>query len=100
MTGKVEIQISCVPAFLRGSILEPETKLTAEKPVTNDRASNKHECLMRGWIFFFARFQLSKLVEPGQCSFDEPARFAQAAAVSCATLGQQGLYPLFLTSLR
>jgi hypothetical protein len=55
---------------------------------------------MRGWIFLFARFQLSKLVEPGERSFDEPARFAQAAAVSGATFGQEGLYPLFLTSLR
>jgi hypothetical protein len=55
---------------------------------------------MGGWIFFLARFQFSELVEPGQASFDKPARFAQAAAVSCATLGQEGLYPLFLTSLR
>jgi hypothetical protein len=55
---------------------------------------------MRGWIFLFACFQLSKLVEPRQRSFDEPARLAQAAAVSGATLGQEGLYPLFLTSLR
>lgn len=81
-------------------VLEPETKLTAEKPVANDRASNKHEGLMRGRIFFFACFQFSKLMEPGQRSFDEPARFAQAAAVSGATFGQDGLYPLFLTSLR
>jgi len=55
---------------------------------------------MGGWVFLFARFQFAKLVGPGQGSFDKPARFAQAAAVSSATLGQQGLYPLFLTVLR
>ena len=55
---------------------------------------------MGGWIFLLARFQLAKLVEPGQRAFDKPARFAQAAAVSGATLGQQGLYPLFLIALQ
>ena len=62
--------------------------------------SNEHEGLMGGRIFFLARFQFAELVEPGQGSFDKPARCAQAAAVSRATLGQQGRYPLFLTSLR
>jgi hypothetical protein len=33
-------------------------------------------------------------------SFDKPARFAQAAAMSGATLRQEGLYPLFLIALR
>jgi hypothetical protein len=56
--------------------LEPESKLTAEEPVANDRASNKHEGLMARWVFFFARFQFSKLVEPSQGAFDKPARFA------------------------
>ena len=55
---------------------------------------------MGGWIFLFAGFQFSELVEPGQGSFDKPARFAQAAAVSGATLGQEGHYPLFLIALR
>jgi hypothetical protein len=55
---------------------------------------------MGRWIFFFARFQFSELVEPSQSPFDKPARFAQAAAVSCATFGQEGLYPFFLIALR
>jgi len=55
---------------------------------------------MGRWIFFFARFEFSKLMEPGQRSFDKPARFAQAAAVCGAALGQEGLYPLFLIALR
>ena len=80
--------------------LEPETKLTAEKPVADDGASNEHQGLMSRWIFFFARFQFSKLMEPGQSSFDKPARFTEAASVRGAALGQEGLYPLFLTSLR
>ena len=55
--------------------LEPESKLTAEEPVANDRASYEHQGLMGRWIFFFARFQFSELVEPSQCPFDKPARF-------------------------
>jgi hypothetical protein len=82
------------------SVLEPESKLTAEEPVANDRATNEHEGLMGRWVFFFARFQFAKLVEPGQGSFDVPARLAQAAAVSCASLGQERLYPLFLIAWR
>jgi hypothetical protein len=49
---------------------------------------------------FFAGSQFSKLVEQSQSSFDEPAGFAQAAAVSCAALAQERLYPLFLSALR
>ena len=55
---------------------------------------------MGRWVFLFARFQFSKLVEPGQRSFDKPARFAQAAAMGRAPLGQEGLYPLFLIAWR
>lgn len=80
--------------------LEPETKLTAEEPVTDHGASNQHECLMGARMLFLAHFQFSKLVQPGQRSFDIPARLAQAAAVGRATLGQDRLYPLFLIALR
>ena len=55
---------------------------------------------MGGRIFFFAHFQFSKLVEPSQGSFDKPARFAQTAAVSYATFGEDRFYPLFLIALR
>lgn len=46
-------------------------------------------------VFLLAHFQFSKLMQPGQRSFDIPTRLSQAAAVSRATLGQDRLYPLF-----
>ena len=80
--------------------LEPVAKLTAEEPVTDDRAGHQHECLMRERIFLLSRLQFAKLVQPGQAAFDEPAGFAEATAVGCAPFGQERLYPLFLSSLR
>ena len=55
---------------------------------------------MRGGIFLLPGFQFSKLVQPGQAPFDEPAGLAQAAAVSGPAFGEQSLYPLFLSDLR
>jgi hypothetical protein len=86
--------------LLSEEVEEPETKLTADEAVTNDRAGYEHQRFMGRWIFFFARFELSELVEPGQGSFDEPARFAQTTPVGCATFSEHWSYPLFLSSLR
>ena len=80
--------------------LEPVAKLTAEEPVTDDRAGHQHECLMGERVLFLSRFQFAKLVQPGQGAFDVPTGLAQATAVARAPFGRERLYPLFLSSLR
>ena len=75
-------------------------KLTAEEPVTDDRAGHQHECLMSERVLFLPRFQFAELVQPGQAAFDEPSGLAQTTAVGRAPFGQERLYPLFLSSLR
>jgi hypothetical protein len=86
--------------YLNIFTLEPVAELRAEKPMADDRASQEHQRLMGGRIFLLSSFQFSKLVQPGQAPFDEPAGFAQAAAMGTTTFGQQRLYPLFLSRWR
>jgi hypothetical protein len=94
-----------MPYLLQNSVcgsaaLKPVAKLTAEEPVTDDRAGHQHECFMGEGVLFLPSLQFAKLVQPGQAAFDEPASLAQATAVGRAPFGQERLYPLFLSSFR
>jgi hypothetical protein len=80
--------------------LEPVAKLTREQAMTDNRTRYEHEGFMGRRVTLLPYFQLAKLMQPCQAPFDEPACLPQAAAVRGATLGQDGLYPFFLSFLR
>jgi len=68
--------------------------------MTNNRGSQEHQGFMCGRILFLPGFEFTKLVEPGETSFDVPTCSAQSAAVGRAAFGQERHYPLFLSALQ
>jgi len=85
---------------IAGVGLEPVAKLTAEEAVTDHGTGQEHQRFMRGRILLLPGFQFSKLMQPGQGSFYEPACLAETAPMGGAAFSEDGLYPLFLSSLR
>ncbi len=58
--------------------------------MTDDSAGQFKQGLMDVSPSFVSDPQAAKVMKPCQGALDNPARFPQATAVRCATLGQQG----------